>query len=99
LVTLNEVKGGHARAWPFHVTGYTASAATVCPSWARARTLLIQRRRCNRLNSSNLLTFREFVPPAFHGTEDCPAGRRSSDRAPATRSRVPGCRVIHQRSR
>ena len=28
-----------------------------CPSWARTRTLLIQRGRRNRLNSSNLLPF------------------------------------------
>ena len=28
-----------------------------CPSWARTRTLLIQRNRCNRLNSGNLPPF------------------------------------------
>jgi hypothetical protein len=28
-----------------------------CPSWARTRTLLIQRDRCNRPNSSNLPPF------------------------------------------
>ncbi len=34
-----------------------------CPSWARTRTLLIQRGRYNWLNSSNLLLKREFVAP------------------------------------
>jgi hypothetical protein len=32
-----------------------------CPSWARTRTLLIQRGRCTRLSSSKLLTFTRFV--------------------------------------
>jgi hypothetical protein len=34
------------------------------PSWARTRTLLIQRGRHNQLNSSNLQGLREFVSPA-----------------------------------
>ena len=44
----------HKRKGPIHRNGIGPSS---CPSWARTRTLLIQRGRCNGPNSDNLPQF------------------------------------------
>jgi hypothetical protein len=50
--------GSLVQAWPWSPAGGVAR-----PSWARTRTLLIQRGHYNRLNSSNFNPSREFVSP------------------------------------
>jgi hypothetical protein len=44
-------------------TGEIRCGAFSCPSWARTRTLLIQRGRYNQPNSSNLQPFTRVVSP------------------------------------
>src|SRR5439155_11544197 len=57
----------------------TARTAS-CPSWARTRTLLIQRGRYNALNSSNLQAFTRAVSPAAEVRSASCCGMRDAPR-------------------